>query len=268
MSGSQHRPATGSHSRRRRLLVQGIAQPETVPAELPPRTSEPRFLPSDGSEAKLTILHLLKGTHPLTWVFTGDGGTQGIQSTTGARNFSEHFSERLRWELRRFHDVVINTGIFGDRISSLLKMLEFRALRFKPDVVLLQGGLNDCAAGAGSLPDFERTLRRVIGRIQESGSIPVLQTPHKPAAVVLAERPALPEYVAAIRRIADLDDIPLVDHWRHWEFRNRNERELAAWLDDSGAQPNVYGHREMFRLICHEFGIFSRESATCALEVP
>ena len=250
------------------MLIQGISGAETPPAELPPRVNEPRFLPSDESEGKLTVTHLLKGTHPLTWVFTGDGCTQGARHTAGARNFAEHFSERIRWELRRFHDVVVNTGVSGDRAVSLVKTLEWRALRFKPDVVLLLTGLNDSAAGIDEVSSFQRGLRSVIGRVQESGAIPVLQTPNLVSAEILKQRPDLPVYVEAIREICYCDDVPLVDHWRHWEFVNAEEQYLLQWLDPAGAHPSAYGHREMLRLLCHEFGIYDGRSPVCALEVP
>lgn len=265
MSSSRQRSTVG---RRRRILLQGMVSAETQPAELPPRVYEPRFLASDESEGKLTVRHMLKGTHPLTWVFTGDGCTQGARHTAGCRNFSEHFSERIRWELRRFHDVVINTGVSGDRAASLVKTLEWRALRFKPDIVLLLMGLNDSAAGIDEIPAFQRGLRGIIGRIQESGAIPVLQTPNLVSAQILNQRPDLPAYVDAIREISSCDDVTLIDHWRHWEFVNSEAQYLSEWLDPAGAHPGAYGHREMLRLLCHEFGIYDQRSPVCTLEVP
>lgn len=268
MSGSSRRASLNSSSRRRRILIQGATGNQIEPVELPPRTHEPHFLESDQSEGKLTVTHLLRGTHPLTWVFTGDGCTQGSKFTEGTRSFVEHFAERVRWELRRFHDVVINTGIAGDRAASLVKTLEWRALRFRPDVVLILTGLNDSAAGEEGIAPFQRALRSVIGRIQEAGSIPILQTPNLTTSQVLKARPSLPKYVAAIREIATCDDLPLIDHWRHWEAVNPEEPYLRPWLDDRGALPGPYGHREMLRLICHELGIFDKSSPVCALDVP
>lgn len=268
MSGSRHRTPLDSNSRRRRLLIQGVAGAHVQPAELPPRVYEPRFQKSDESEGKLTVNHLLRGTHPMTWVFTGDGCTQGSRHTEGCRSFVEHFAERVRWELRRFHDVVINTGIAGDRAASLLKTLEWRALRFKPDVVLILTGLNDSDGKEQGIESFQRALRSVIGRVQEAGAIPVLQTPNLTTTAVLAARPHLPHYVEAIREIASCDDLPLIDHWRHWEAVNTEEHYLQQWVEERGALPTAFGHREMLRLICHEFGIYDRASPVCALDVP
>ena len=66
---------------------------------------------------------------------------------TSAASFPEHFGERVRWELRRFYDVVINTGVCGECSGGLRASLESRVLRFHPDVVLVLIGMNDALAG-------------------------------------------------------------------------------------------------------------------------
>ncbi len=67
-----------------------------------------------------------------TWVFTGDSITHGALYTEGWRSYPEHFAERVRWELRRFQDVVINTGVIGEGSARLLANLDARVLRFAP----------------------------------------------------------------------------------------------------------------------------------------
>ena len=93
------------------------------------------------------IRDLLSGNAHLTWVFTGDSITHGALHTMGCRSYPEHFAERLRWELQRRQDVVINTGISGDRMSRLLQNQDWRVWRFQPDVVSLMMGMNDCTEG-------------------------------------------------------------------------------------------------------------------------
>ena len=65
----------------------------------------------DGLEG---IKTLLAGKDPVMWVITGDSITHGALHTLGWRSYPEHFAERVRWELRRVRDIVINTGISGD----------------------------------------------------------------------------------------------------------------------------------------------------------
>jgi hypothetical protein len=81
----------------------------------------------------LAAIHrLLQDAAPITWVFTGDSITHGALYTEAQRSYPEHFSERVRWELRRFQDVVINTGVCNERAEGLLAALDARILRFRP----------------------------------------------------------------------------------------------------------------------------------------
>src|SRR5688572_4256077 len=75
------------------------------------------------------IKQLVAAKEPITWVFTGDSITHGALHTKGWRSYPEHFAERVRWEMRRMRDVVINTGISGDRSGGLLADLDWRVLR-------------------------------------------------------------------------------------------------------------------------------------------
>ena len=96
------------------------------------------------------------------WVFTGDSITHGALHTKGWRSYPEHFAERVRWELKRMRDIVVNTGVSGDRAQGLLPDLDWRVLHLKPDVVSVMLGVNDSAygpVGAGSVsqrPDRHR----------------------------------------------------------------------------------------------------------------
>ena len=48
---------------------------------------------------------------PVTWVFLGDSITQGVRHTRGRRGYVEHFAERVRGELGRRSDAVVNSGV-------------------------------------------------------------------------------------------------------------------------------------------------------------
>src|SRR5581483_4932046 len=93
-----------------------------------------------GADAKKSdpfaaIKAVLKRKEPAIWLFTGDSITHGALHTLGWRSYPEHFAERVRWEMRRMRDVVINTGISGDTTNGLLADFEWRVLQFKPTVV-------------------------------------------------------------------------------------------------------------------------------------
>lgn len=71
--------------------------------------------------------------------------THGAWFTNGARTYPEHLAERVRGELLRFRDIIINTGVSGEISTGLLADFEWRVLRFNPDVVSIKLGMNDCA---------------------------------------------------------------------------------------------------------------------------
>lgn len=73
-----------------------------------------------GGNDKELIAKYLKEKDPLIWVFTGDSITQGAKHTQGYRSYPEIFSERIRWELGRGRDIIINTGISGNTTQTIL----------------------------------------------------------------------------------------------------------------------------------------------------
>src|SRR3954465_1714944 len=107
-----------------------------------------------------SIQRLLQGEHPLTWVFTGDSITHGALHTMGWRSYVEHFAERVRFELKRSRDIVVNTGISGNRMTNLLADAEWRVHRFQPQVVSLMMGMNDCVSGPSGREQYREELTR------------------------------------------------------------------------------------------------------------
>src|SRR5262249_54964759 len=142
-------PGARARSARRRGFVPAAVALSTGGLEAPTGAALPNSAcaPDALSPQAPDLSHLLRGERPATWVFTGDSITHGALFTEGWRSFVEHFAERVRWELRRFDDVVINTGVCGEHTGGLLENLERRALRFGPDVVFVLLGMNDSLAG-------------------------------------------------------------------------------------------------------------------------
>ena len=87
---------------------------------------------------------ILKGEAPNIWLFTGDSITHGAKHTHGYRSYPEVFQERIRWEISRVRDIVINTGISGNTASNILSDFEWRVAQFKPNVVSVMIGYFDC----------------------------------------------------------------------------------------------------------------------------
>jgi len=214
------------------------------------------------------VQQLLKSGDPLIWVFTGDSITHGALHTLSSRSYSEHFAERVRWEMRRVRDIVINTGISGDRVDGILADLDWRVLQFRPNVVSLMFGMNDCTGGEANRPNFKTKLTEITKRIQDSGAIPILNTPNTTIIANSSGRLDLPAYAEIVREVAADRKAILVDHWKHWETAKPRQEDLVAWIEDKSIHPGVYGHREFAKLIFTELGISDPAGPTCNLAVP
>lgn len=211
---------------------------------------------------------LLANKEPLTWVFTGDSITHGAAHTYGGRSYSEHIAERLRWELRRTRDVVINTGISGNRLPSLLADLDWRVLRFQPHIVSLMFGMNDCVAGPDGRQTFANALDACWNKLQERDIRVILHTPnliHYPADNA---RRDLPAYVDLLRNFAQGKSLVLVDHYAHWTQTRRTPYELLMLMADGAIHPNQFGHIELAHETLRQLGLHDPKSRTGRLFVP
>ncbi len=236
-----------------------------------------RFVAAQNPAAKRTIdprsgldgiKRVLQDATPSTWVITGDSITHGALHTLGWRSYPEHFAERTRWEMRRVKDVVINTGISGNRTGDLLADLDWRALRFQPQVVSIMLGMNDCTAGEGGRETFRQNLVKLCERSIEAGAIPLLHSPNTVYVKNAGGRQDLPAYAQIVQEVAASQKVALVDHWAHWQATKPDQEALLPWLEDKSIHPGVFGHREMAKLMFRVLGIFDEKSPTCRLEVP
>jgi len=199
---------------------------------------------------------------PIIWVFTGDSITHGASHTHGERSYHEHFAERVRWELGRRRDVVINTGISGDTAQGILKDFDHRVARFKPEVVSLMIGMNDCSRGPQLRGQFESNLVELIHRIRTAGAVPILHTTNPIDNNRESHRNDLPAYNEIILKVAKAERVVLVDHWTHWRQERPELASMQEWLNDP-IHPNAKGHREFARLLFRTLDIYDDKSATC-----
>jgi acyl-CoA thioesterase I len=242
-------------------LAGALPQRSAAAAETPKGTP----LNIDPNSGLPGIRKLLAGQEALTWVLTGDSITHGALHTLGWRSYPEHFAERVRWELKRMRDIVINTGISGDRTGGLLADLDWRVLHLKPAVVSVMLGMNDCTAGPDGRNVFRKNLTEIVQRIQAAGAIPLLNTPNTVYVKDSRGREDLSAYAQIVREVAAATRAGLVDHWAHWEKTRPDQESLLPWLEDRSIHPGVYGHREFAKLIFRELEIFDPNSPTCNL---
>lgn len=203
---------------------------------------------------------LANRSKPVTWVFTGDSITQGAKHTHGSRGYVEHFAERVRFEMGRSNDAVINTAISGDVVGGILRGFERRVARFKPEVVSIMIGMNDSKGGPEKREEFRKNLSELIQRVRALGAVPLLHTVNIVQPESAVERGDVPAYMAIVSEVASGEKVMLVDHWKHWE--SLRETSLKEWMNDP-IHPNGRGHREMAILVFNTLGIYDPKSPTC-----
>jgi acyl-CoA thioesterase I len=222
------------------------------------------------------IRALLAGKKPVVWVLTGDSITAGALHTCGWRSYPELFSERVRWELYRLRDVVINTGVSADTVGGLLNDLDWRIFQFKPQVTSVMMGINDCVAGVSGREVFRQNLHELLDALQNQQTLPLLHTPNLIFYPNDSSRQDLPAYVQIIQDVAKERKILLVDHYFHWQEKMNSAVDflgksdpgsLLHWLNEGAVHPNEYGHRELANLLFERLGIFDAASRTCRLFV-
>lgn len=236
--------------------------------------SVPLFIKSQdigASDPIQSIRTLLAKTDPVIWLFTGDSITHGAYHTFGWRSYPEHFAERVRYELSRTQDVVINTGVSGDTTVGLLKKADWRIYQFQPRVVSLMMGMNDCLAGEKGRGIYRQNLETIYKKTVDHGGILLLHTPNPIYVHNDQTRADLPKYVEIIRGVATKHDIPLVDHYAHWFEVKKDVGQMLYWLSDGSIHPNQYGHIQLAHYLFQRLGILDPTgptSLTCRLFVP
>ncbi len=222
--------------------------------------------PPDSAAADLHRIHamLTDAKTPRTWVFTGDSITQGAKWLGHARSYSQIIEERIRWELGRTHDIVINSGVSGEVMSGLLVDYDWRVGRFHPDVVSVMMGMNDCRYGNAGLSRFTAQLKELIRRIRAQGAIPVLNSTtqidtSEPDARGLA---ALPAYNMAIRTVAAEEHVIYVDHWTLWVAEHPRLDARGSWLANP-IHPGPLGHRQIAITWLKALDLYDPRSRSC-----
>ncbi|WP_138475500.1 GDSL-type esterase/lipase family protein [Dyadobacter bucti] len=213
------------------------------------------------------VKELLASQEPHIWLFTGDSITHGAKHTKGYRSYPEIFGERLRWELKRMRDIVINTGISGNTTVNILSDFEWRVSQFRPAMVSLMIGTNDCAKKDMTTDLYQKNLEQIVAKIRDIGAVPIFHTPNSIIIEKDPSRSKLPDYMPFMRRVAEEKNVILVDNYQYWEDSrlNNSANVYRNWLNDP-IHPGETGHQEIARLMFKTISIFNPQEPTCGGE--
>lgn len=201
--------------------------------------------------------------HELKIVAFGD-------STTVGYSVSEGYPTKL---IRRLAGLgipaaIINAGVDGDTTSGGRKRLANDVLLHRPDLVIIQFGLNDQSIRLYETPEtteshvtpkeFTENLRYFTRTLHAAGSRVILMTPnpmawtdtlefHYPAGPYLdgprAGNKLLLRYAEQVRMVATEEGVELVDVLHEFdEFEKQAGRRLSELFLDDGVHPNEEGY--------------------------
>ena len=214
----------------------------------------------------VSVKHLLSEDQPRNWLFLGDSITLGARHTHGRRDYTQLFTERVRYELRRHRDLVLNAGIDGATAEGCLMNLDGILASYMPGVAFLMIGTNDAAADRKiSTREFKAALVAIIARLRDADARIIMQTP-VPIVTELAVpyRGKFKGVVRAIREVAEAKGVPLIDHNKHWErlFRGADQSNVISYMCD-GIHPNAFGHALLANHLFSALGLYDPAAASC-----
>lgn len=265
MTSRFHASRSDARRRRLRLLLPELQAvpvgPQPLPELAPPRQHPETFaapeerLSIDRSFAEhetldvRTLPALLTGAAPVSWLFVGDSFTpKNVTDPRPWRLYSSRFSGAVQAHFHRPKDVFIDATFPQARLSEVLFEFEGRVAKFRPDICFIAHSLAD--ADTKSIERFERMLVKLIQWARKFNCQLVVQTPPcLPSRndSVLTRRLIL---VESIRGIAAEHEVPLVDHWGHWELTAAQTNHRTHWIDADSQTPGEQGHRQLaIRLI-------------------
>ena len=205
---------------------------------------------------------MLANEAPIKWLVLGDSILHGAYHTFGWRDAFELLEERVKWELRRQHDMFLNMAFSGYTSEDVLHNLPSVLAEYRPDITILMVGANDASHETG-VELYEKNLREIITVLRSSCNSKIILLTSAPADPDTTVNPLmgknLPTYVEVMRKTARIMDCPLVDY---------NQTALAKgaymiYYKSDYVHPNENGHRLIAAELMKFLGIFDPENSCC-----
>ena len=214
------------------------------------------------------------GTRPVTIACLGDSVTHGcfeiyVTKDGGIGTFcraEEAYPALLQRELSNLSPfaspVLVNAGVSGDKSYGGLERLERDVLSFKPDLVIVDFGLNDSMNKdvEVGLKTYDNSMRAIFEKVLSSGAECILLTPNymnkevspfitEPMFIDIAKEAAvvqntgiLTRYVETARKAAIDMGVPIADAYAVWQALDKNGVDTDALLSNNINHPTGKAH--------------------------
>ena len=170
---------------------------------------------------------------------------------------------------------VVNAGVGGNTTSHAQARFAHDVLAHRPDVVILQFGINDSAVDVWKKPPaprprvaidrYEKNLRHFVRTLRDMGGRVILMTPNPlrwtaKLKGMYGKPPYRPEdpdgfnvllrpYAEKVRKIARQEQVPFIDVYAGFEAYGKTEGHSVDEILLDGMHPNAKGHRMVADLL-------------------
>lgn len=179
---------------------------------------------------------------PLRIVFLGDSIIEG-------HTLPLLFQEALR-QAGRTVPLCFNAGIGGDTLAGMRARIERDVLPYRPDVVVVSGGINDVGAGR-SIEAIATDAAAIVQAVRATGAAVVLMTPSALTGPKTPMNPVLEQVAAALKEVGREAGCPVADVFAH--FQTAAEQGVRTTEEDH-AHLNLEGYRLMTRALLDALG--------------
>ena len=185
---------------------------------------------------------------PLRIVFMGSSNTQRVTNIGNAQNWVDWVDLGLSCWYGRSH-YAVNVGISGQTTRDMLGRFQRDVAHFRPHVVFITAGGNDCnPVNQLSLDEFRSNLSTMIAETRKLGALPIPQTYYCCDAARMEEAGEgdrarnFPAYMQTTREVAAATGSPLIDHLGRWEALRRADLATYRSLMADPLHMSAAGH--------------------------
>lgn len=179
-------------------------------------------------------------------VFFGDSVTESERDASNPHDFGNGYVKFAEGKLRLLYPdrrtEFLNRGVGGNDVSDLAARIQHDVLDEKPDVIVLQVGINDVMNESVSEQSFEKEYAALLERLVGSGAkVLILQPFALPVGDKARLRPRLDQFNRMIRAIAEKNAIPVIP--MDEIFNGAAQDIKPTQFTSDGIHPTHRGHR-------------------------
>lgn len=188
-------------------------------------------------------------------IFFGDSVTESDRDVNDPNDLGKGYVKFAEGKFRLLYPDTrakfLNRGVGGNGIADLIARAESDVLKEKPNVIVLQAGINDVVNKAVGEEDFKKQYAELLSRLRKSGAeIIILQPFALPVGDKTRLRPRLNKFNQAIRAAAGeygATVIPMDEI-----FNGATQTIAPTQFSSDGIHPTHRGHRYLADFVVKE----------------